>query len=86
VSDSGYELVRCSRAMVDQLVDRESEPVVVIALKRLDDGTCEMWLRASDVAAEVERLREALREIAASGDDASDWTRFAREALEAGER
>lgn len=45
VSEPGYELVRISREMVKQLLDDESEPVVVMRMKRHEDGTCELWLR-----------------------------------------
>jgi hypothetical protein len=45
VSEPGYELVRVSREMVKQLLDDESEPVVVMRMERHEDGTCELWLR-----------------------------------------
>lgn len=41
----GYELVRVSKELLEHLVEQESEPVVVIALERLEDGTCDMVLR-----------------------------------------
>jgi hypothetical protein len=43
-----YELVRVSREMVEQLINDESDPVVVVRLERMDDETCEMWLRTPD--------------------------------------
>jgi hypothetical protein len=45
---SDYELVRVSRELVDRLLEEESEPVVLVRLERLEDGTCNMILRTPD--------------------------------------
>lgn len=45
MTDPGYELVRVSRELVDEMLDRESPPVVLVGLKRYDDETIELIFR-----------------------------------------
>jgi hypothetical protein len=41
----GYELVRVSKEVVQELLAAESGPVVFVRLERLEDGTVEMLFR-----------------------------------------
>lgn len=41
----GYELVRVSKELIDELTMRESEPVVVVSVNRFEDDTLELVLR-----------------------------------------
>jgi hypothetical protein len=40
-----FALVRVNREMVERLIADDSEPVVIVRLERLDDGTCEMHMK-----------------------------------------
>jgi hypothetical protein len=40
-----HELVRVSREMVEQLLDTDSEPVVLLRLERAEDGICELIVK-----------------------------------------
>jgi hypothetical protein len=50
VSESAFELVRVSRQMVDRLLAGDSAPVILIALERQEDGTCDMTFKRPDLA------------------------------------
>jgi len=58
--EGDYELVRVDRLMVERLIDDDSEPVVVMRLRRLDDGTCVMVLRESAVRRALNDLVQAI--------------------------
>lgn len=55
-----HELVRVSRQLIDELLNDESDPVVVVSLERHQDGTCDLILRRPELAVERDRYREAL--------------------------
>lgn len=42
---SDYELVRVAHELLKELLDKGSQPVVVLAVNRLEDGTHEMVVR-----------------------------------------
>jgi hypothetical protein len=71
----GYELVRVNREMVERLIADPSAPAVVIALERLDDGTCEMWLQTTDTMVENRELRRAASDLRAAGDKLAEAVR-----------
>jgi hypothetical protein len=51
MSERGYELVRVSTQLLEELIREDSPPVVVIGIDRHEDGTCEMVVRRSYDAA-----------------------------------
>ncbi len=59
--ETGYELVRVAREVVDHLIAEPNEPAVIVSLERQDDGTAEMLFKRTDVIADNARLRKALQ-------------------------
>jgi hypothetical protein len=53
VSRRGYELVRISTEIVKKLETEGSEPVHVIGIERLPDGTLNLWFRRHDCSGRV---------------------------------
>lgn len=47
--DDGVVMVRVHQELVDRLATEDSEPVVIIGLDKLNDGTYEMVLRTPEV-------------------------------------
>jgi hypothetical protein len=41
-------LVRVSRELLDNLLGQDSEPVVIVSVEDLGDGTYSMWLRTHE--------------------------------------
>jgi CO dehydrogenase/acetyl-CoA synthase epsilon subunit len=45
MSERGYELVRVSTELLEELIREDSPPVVVVGINRYDDNTCELVVR-----------------------------------------
>jgi hypothetical protein len=61
---SGSVLVRVGPEVLAKLKTGGVEPVVILGVTELEDGTYDMTLMTPDVVTENRRLREALLEIA----------------------
>lgn len=64
--DDEYYIVRARKSVIDLLLSDHTEPVVLMSVMELDDGTYDLVLKRTDLIAENRRLRRRVAELEAA--------------------